>query len=111
MHTNRLRNPAIWAAIQIAAGLGLATLLAGAAAAEPQHAIAMHGEPALAAGFTHFPHSNPSAPQGGRLSLGAQGTFDNLNPFIVKGTSAQGVREYARAGRAVLALWPDRRQR
>jgi peptide/nickel transport system substrate-binding protein len=94
MQTNRLRNPAIWAAIQIAAGLGLATLLAGAAAAEPQHGIAMHGEPALAAGFTHFPHANPSAPQGGRLNLGAQGTFDNLNPFIVKGTSAQGVREY-----------------
>jgi peptide/nickel transport system substrate-binding protein len=65
-----------------------------AASAEPQHGIAMHGEPALAAGFTHFPHANPAAPQGGRLNLGAQGTFDNLNPFIVKGTSAQGVREY-----------------
>ncbi len=74
--------------------LAVASLLPGLATAEPQHGIAMHGEPALAAGFAHFPHANPAAPQGGRLNLGAQGTFDNLNPFIVKGTSAQGVREY-----------------
>lgn len=72
----------------------LAGLIPGNARAEPRHAIAMHGEPALPSGFTHFPHANPAAPQGGRLNLGAQGTFDNLNPFIVKGTSAQGVRDY-----------------
>jgi peptide/nickel transport system substrate-binding protein len=90
MQTRSLRFPALGAA----AWLACLSLLPGAATAEPRHGIAMHGEPALAAGFPHFPHANPAAPQGGRLNLGAQGTFDNLNPFIVKGTSAQGVREY-----------------
>ena len=36
--------------------------------AAESHAIAMHGEPALPAGFTHMPYANPDAPKGGRLS-------------------------------------------
>ena len=35
--------------------------------------------------FTHFPYVNPTAPKGGRLVQGVLGTFDSLNPFIVKG--------------------------
>jgi peptide/nickel transport system substrate-binding protein len=62
--------------------------------AEPVHGIAMHGVPALAADIASFPHVNPVAPRGGRLNLGAQGTFDSLNPFIIKGSPAQGLREY-----------------
>ena len=52
--------------------LGAAALLAALAPAlapanaEPRHAIAMHGEPAMPAGFTHFPYVNPAAPKGGR---------------------------------------------
>ena len=53
--------------------------------AAPSYAIAMHGAPELPAGFTHFPYANPDAPKGGRLVLGLLGTFDSLNPFIVKG--------------------------
>jgi len=57
-----------------------------------QAGLAMHGSPALAPGFTHFPYVNPDAPKGGRLVLGAQGTFDSLNPFPVKGlTAAHGI--------------------
>ena len=41
----------------------------------------------MAAGFTHFPYVNPAAPKGGRLVLGTLGTFDSLNPFIIKGVS------------------------
>ena len=63
-----------------------------AAAAEPQHAIAMHGEPALAAGFKHLRYVNPDAPKGGRLVEGVLGSFDSLNPFIVMGLAAQGIR-------------------
>ncbi len=72
-------------------------LLIGAsmpAAATPRHAIAMHGEPALPATFTHMPYANPDAPKGGRLVLGLLGTFDSLNPFIVRGAAVQQVRGY-----------------
>lgn len=54
------------------------------------HAIAMHGTPKYRAGFRHFGYVNPAAPKGGSLWLAAQGTFDSLNPFIVKGTAAAG---------------------
>jgi peptide/nickel transport system substrate-binding protein len=62
--------------------------------AQPRHAIAMHGEPALAQGFTHFAYSNPNAPKGGRLVHGMSGTFDSLNPFIVNGLPLQQIRGY-----------------
>ncbi len=48
-------------------------------------AIAMHGAPALPAGFAHFPYVNPDAPKGGVLRLGERGSFDSLNPYIVRG--------------------------
>ena len=54
----------------------------------------MHGEPARSPGFTHFPYANPEAPKGGRLVLAKRGSFDSLNPLIVKGVSAEGIREY-----------------
>src|SRR5258706_2678412 len=64
------------------------------AAAEPVHGIAMHGTPALNPGFHQFPYVNPDAPKGGRLRLGAQGSFDSLNPFIIKGVAPPGLRDY-----------------
>lgn len=54
----------------------------------------MHGEPREEADFSHFPYVNPDAPKGGRARFAKQGTFDSLNPFIVKGGSADGMREY-----------------
>jgi peptide/nickel transport system substrate-binding protein len=65
-----------------------------ASAAEPRHAIAMQGEPALPAGFTAFPYVDPNAPKGGRLVQGALGTFDSLNPLIVNGVPAISTRGY-----------------
>jgi peptide/nickel transport system substrate-binding protein len=59
----------------------------------PAHGIAVHGDPALPAGFDHFPYANPDAPKGGRLKVGVQGTFDSLNSFNVKaGSAAQGIQ-------------------
>jgi peptide/nickel transport system substrate-binding protein len=58
------------------------------------HAIAMHGEPAWAPGFTHPTYANPQAPKGGYLTHGVLGTFDCLNPFIVKGLPAANTRGY-----------------
>jgi len=62
--------------------------------AEPAHAIAMHGAPALAAGFAHMPYANPDAPKGGRLVQGVLGTFDSLNPLIVRGLAVQQIRGF-----------------
>ncbi|MEH6648476.1 MAG: extracellular solute-binding protein [Motiliproteus sp.] len=56
-----------------------------------QHALAMHGETKYPAGFSHFDYSNPDAPKGGNVRLWALGTFDSFNPFIIKGTSADGL--------------------
>ncbi|MBV8753167.1 MAG: hypothetical protein JO328_09960, partial [Hyphomicrobiales bacterium] len=59
-----------------------------------EHAIAMHGTPAYGADFDHFAYANPAAPQGGRLVEGVLGTFDSLNPLIVRGVALQQVRGY-----------------
>ena len=54
------------------------------------HGIAMHGDLTYAAGFDHLSYVNPDAPKGGELRRGLQGTFDSLNPFILKGSPAAG---------------------
>ncbi len=61
------------------------------AASEPVHAIAMHGKPALPADFTSLPYANPDAPRGGRIAYAFVGTFDSLNPFILKGNAPRGL--------------------
>ncbi|WP_279090553.1 extracellular solute-binding protein [Bartonella apis] len=55
--------------------------------------IAMHGSPALGAGFDHFPYANPDAPKGGKITYGVVGTFDGLNPFVIRSfrTTARGL--------------------
>jgi len=79
---------------------GLIALLAAlsmgalAAAAQPSHGIAMHGQPKYGPDFVAFDYINPDAPQGGRLIRAAQGSFDSLNPLIVMGQSAPGMRQY-----------------
>lgn len=58
---------------------------------KPLHGIAMHGSVKYGSGFTHLDYVNPDAPQGGRLRLSSTGTFDSLNPYIVKGTPVAGL--------------------
>jgi len=72
--------------------LGASCLVAGAAVAEPQHGIAMHGQPKYPAAFTRFDYVNDRAPKEGEIKLAAIGGFDSLNPMIVRGTPAAGVR-------------------
>src|ERR1700709_1657360 len=64
------------------------------ASAQPSYAIAMHGEPALPADFSYMPYVNPDAPKGGRLVQGLLGTFDSLNPLIVRGLAIQQIRGF-----------------
>ena len=77
----------------VALALGVTPFAAvGEAKAAESHALAMHGAPALPPGFTHMPYANPDAPKGGRLVEGILGTFDSLNPLIVRGVAVQQVR-------------------
>lgn len=57
-------------------------------------AVAMHGEPAAEPDGAHRRYVDPEAPKGGRLVLGVQGTFDSLNPFVVRGLPVPGARQY-----------------
>ncbi len=62
--------------------------------AQPQHGIAMYGEPALPPDFVSLPYVNPDAPKGGRIALAEVGGYDSLHPFILKGSSVYGHRVY-----------------
>ena len=57
----------------------------------PAHGIAMYGGPALPPDFVSLPHVNPDAPKGGRIVFGESGSFDSMNPFIVKGRAPAGL--------------------
>ena len=78
----------------VIAAIGLVFIGCGTAGAAPSHAIALHGSPLFADNFRAFPYVNPSAPKGGRLTLGVLGSFENLNPLIVQGVPAAGIREF-----------------
>lgn len=78
---------AIKAALVVAA-LGL---MPGPLGAEPQHGIAMYGEPALPPDFVALPQANPEAPKGGEVTFGEAGSFDSLNPFITKGQAPAAI--------------------
>ena len=73
--------------------LVLSMFLASMASGAPVHGIAMHGSPALADDFKHFPYASPDVTKGGRLAFGVVGTFNNLNSFILKAkrTTARGM--------------------
>ncbi|TPK60542.1 ABC transporter substrate-binding protein [Mesorhizobium sp. B2-4-19] len=75
--------------------ISLFTLSLRPAMSEPKHAIAMQGEPALPPNYTHFDYVDPDAPKGGNITYCVVGSFDNLNPFILKSlrTTARGMMD------------------
>ena len=79
----------------------LGALLAGSGLVVPraqaQGAVARHRHAWRARMGTELRHptyANPAAPKGGQLVQGVLGTFDCLNPFIVKGLPAANIRGY-----------------
>jgi microcin C transport system substrate-binding protein len=58
------------------------------------HGISLYGDLKYSEGFKHFDYVNPKAPKGGALKLSYSGTFDSVNPFIIKGVAAPGVAQY-----------------
>jgi peptide/nickel transport system substrate-binding protein len=90
LHWQVSRRTVTFGALVAASGLARSRVWA----ADAPHAIAMHGEPAWGAGFSHPNYADPAAPKGGQLVQGVLGTFDSLNPLIVKGLSAVSIRNY-----------------
>ena len=66
--------------------LALSSFVGISASADPAHAISMYGAPALPPDFDSLPYVNPNAPKGGRAVSGEVGSFDSLNPHILKGS-------------------------
>ena len=54
-------------------------------------AMGMGYEPKYPADFEHFDYVSPDAAKGGEITLSGLGTFDSLNPYLLKGISAAGL--------------------
>ena len=83
-------------AVRCAVALLLLCLICAGARADDgpvtkSNAIAVLGKPALPPDFPYFPYVNPNAPKGGEVRLAWGGTFDNFNPFILRGTAPLGL--------------------
>ncbi|NBO18191.1 MAG: ABC transporter substrate-binding protein [Proteobacteria bacterium] len=73
----------------------LASAVPGLAlAAVPSHCISLYDTCKYDKDFKHFEYVNPDAPKGGALRMAETGSFDSLNPFILKGVKAPGVSDY-----------------
>ena len=82
------------AAIALTALLALAPAAIAAESADgvtKSHALSLFGDVKYGPEFSHFDYVNPDAPKGGTVRYSAIGTFDNLNPYILKGNAAVGV--------------------
>ena len=58
------------------------------------HGIAMHGDLKYGPDFQNFDYANPDAPKGGEVRFHSIGTYDSLNPFILKGVPGSGVNGF-----------------
>ena len=78
--------------LQLTAATGVLHVLppGAARAAEPQwrHGLSLFGNLKYPEGFEHFDYVNTDAPKGGRARVFSLGSFDSLNPFTFKGSSA-----------------------
>lgn len=72
--------------------LACSTLVMAEDADGQTHAVAMHGSPLHGPDFAHFDYVNPQAPTGGSIRFGLRGSFDSVNPLIVRGSPVWWVR-------------------
>ena len=83
-----MRSAGFWAVLLISA---LSTH--NAALAAPSYCLSLYDACKYPADFRHFEYVNPDAPKGGNIKLAETGSFDNLNPFILKGVKAPGITD------------------
>ena len=57
------------------------------------HGISMHGSPKLPPDYKKFSFADSRTIIGGKLTRAEIGSFDSLNPFLVRGTAPEGLRE------------------
>src|SRR5713226_5070565 len=74
-------------AFALVLSLGAPVALAGAAS----NGLSLFGELKYRPDFRNFDYVNPNAPSGGTMKFSAIGTYDTLNPFVVKGVPAAGI--------------------
>ena len=74
----------VFRSMLLAAAMAVATMPAEAETTT-SWSMAEFGEPLYKDGIEHWPYVNPDAPKGGSIVLGAFGTFDSLNSYILKG--------------------------
>jgi len=67
------------------------SVAAVAAAAVGSYGLSLFGELQYPPGFKNFDYVNPNAPKGGMMKFAAIGTYDTLNPYIIKGVPAAGI--------------------
>jgi microcin C transport system substrate-binding protein len=72
-------------------GLGLSLAAIAAMAAAGSHGLSLFGELKYPPDFKNFEYVDPHAPKGGTMKFSAIGTYDTLNPFVVKGVAAAGI--------------------
>lgn len=58
---------------------------------QESHGVSLNGQPKYKKGFRHFDYVNPNAPKSGVLKRASEGSYDSLNPFVLKGTAAAGI--------------------
>jgi len=76
-------------AVVVLAGLtGLPAAADAAGTNGPSHGFALNHALKYPADFKHLDYANPAAPKGGLVVEEGVGTFDSLNPFIIKGNAA-----------------------
>ena len=81
----------LWITLSTFIFFAMTAIAFAAPEAAPKHCLTLYGECKYPANFQHFDYVNPNAPKGGTVKLAETGTFDNLNPFILKGVKAPGM--------------------
>jgi microcin C transport system substrate-binding protein len=79
------RIPAVIFALLASAGF------AAVAYAVTTPGMSLFGDLKYGSDFQHFDYADPNAPKGGTMRLSAIGTYDTLNPYVVKGVPAAGI--------------------
>ena len=85
-----LANRKMWPRLVLALLVVLCVMPAQAHAADT-YAAALYDAPKYPIDFKHFDYVDPNAPKGGQLRLGVVGSFDSLNPVILRGLAASGL--------------------
>ena len=86
-----MKRSAILSLSTYAAAAALLLCASAANAQEWQTSSSLMGESKYGQDFQRYDYVNPDAPKGGTLNSVAQGSFDSLNPYIVRGTPPAGL--------------------